>query len=401
MKHVRIASGALALLLATACVTPGVTAKAATAGQEAIMQQWVQEGLLTGYEDGSLQPDATVTRAEFVHLMVKLGFTGTGSTANYTDVETAAWYYSDIMSASAAGYVSGRANGSFGPRDTITRQEGIAMVARALNLADDYVTGSGENCSDWFAGEVGAIIGAGLYASGTDFTADLSRAETVALLNSVRGKQTTTDGVVSSGLAGVSGTGLGTTEGVSTVTGSDVTVTKKSDTVSGTVANVTISSKLGSTSYTLDDVTITGDLIIESTGNITLDDVTVKGKIIVEGSGATVILKKNADVGDVVFHDSGSITGSTYKGTLGTVTVDTDSKYDSVTLSVKADTVNVDDQCYLYIEKNVATLNVNSGAKNAIIGIDYSAKVTEANVDAAIDLYGRGDIGTLYLMFGA
>jgi hypothetical protein len=77
--------------------------------------------------------------------------------------------------------------------------------------------------------------------------------------------------------------------------------------------------------------------------------------------------------------------------------VDTDSKYDTVTISVKTDTVDVDDQCYLYIEKNVATLNVNSGAKNAIIGIDYYAKVTEANVDAAIDLYGRGDIGTLYL----
>jgi hypothetical protein len=57
----------------------------------------------------------------------------------------------------------------------------------------------------------------------------------------------------------------------------------------------------------------------------------------------------------------------------------------------------VEDQCYLYIEKNVATLNVNSGAKNATIGIDYYAKVTEANVDAAIELYGRGDIGTLYL----
>jgi hypothetical protein len=187
------------------------------------------------------------------------------------------------------------------------------------------------------------------------------------------------------------------TTATTVVTGSDETITKKADKISGTVANVTISSKLGSTAYTLDDVTITGDLIIESTGDITLDNVTVKGKIIVEGSNADVILKKNAEVGDVVFHDSGSISGTNFKGTLGTVTVDTDSKYDTVTLSVKADTVNVEDQCYLYIEKNVATLNVNSGAKNATIGIDYYAKVTEANVDAAIDLYGRGDIGTLNL----
>jgi uncharacterized protein YjdB len=243
---------------------------------------------------------------------------------------------------------------------------------------------------------VGAIIGAGLYASGTDFTADLSRAEAVSLLNSVRNRDVEPNGGASLAIGGevTDGSSAATS---TVVTGSDETITKKADKISGTVANVTISSKLGSTAYTLDDVTITGDLIIESTGDITLDNVTVKGKIIVEGSNADVILKKNAEVGDVVFHDSGSISGTNFKGTLGTVTVDTDSKYDTVTLSVKADTVNVEDQCYLYIEKNVATLNVNSGAKNATIGIDYYAKVTEANVDAAIDLYGRGDITTLYL----
>lgn len=403
MKHgTRIASGALALLLVlSACVTSGVTAHAATPSQTALMQQWVEEGLLTGDPDGSLRPDDTVTRAEFVHLMNNLGFTGTvtANMVNYTDVETNAWYYQDIMSATAAGYVSGRANGSFGPRDTITRQEGIAMVVRALNVSPDYTTGAQENCSSWFIGEVGAAIGLGLYGTGTDFTADLSRAETVALLEAVRGKQSTgSTATGSSGLPGVSGSGLGIAEDVTTgKTGSDETITKKSDKISGTVADVTISSKLGSNAYTLDGVTITGDLIIESTGTITLDDVTVKGSIIIEGSNAKVVLKKNASVGDVVFHDAGTISGSSFKGSLDTVTVDTDSKTDAVYLSVPAGKVVLESRCYLHVQADVDELTVKSGAKNATIEIAYGAEADEVELNAAVELYGRGDINKLYI----
>ena len=406
MKHgKRIASGALALLLVlTVCVTTGVSAFAASPAQTATMQKWVDEGLLTGYEDGSLNEDGIVTRAEFIHLMNLIGFTGDASTVNYTytDVETNAWYYSDIMSATAAGYVSGRANGSFGPRDTITRQEGIAMVVRAMGLTLDTAKGSGENCSEWFAGEIGAAITMGLYGSGTDFTADLTRAEAVSLLDAVRDKVNssagTTTSSVSTNVSGlVSSIVDDSADSTVTKTGDDITITKKSQDIDDdVVGDVTISSKLSSASYTLDDVTITGDLIIESTGTITLDDVTVYGDIIFEGSGAKVVLKSSAEVSTVIFHDSGTISGSSWKDSLTLVTVDTDSKYDVVYINVDADEVVIESRAYVHISSDVETLTVEEDAEYASVEITSSANIEEVNLEAKyVTLYGSGDIEQL------
>ena len=384
MKHgTRLASAALALVLVlTLC---GVSAFAATDAQSDVMQEWVDEGLLTGYEDGSLNEDGIITRAEFIHLMNLIGFTGDADSVDYTytDVETNAWYYEDIMSATAAGYVSGRVNGSFGPRDTVTAQEAIAMVVRAMGLELDEETGAAETCSEWFAGEIGAAINAGLAEAGTDFTADLTRAEAVCLLDTVR------DAIADE-----------TEEAEaeeSTVTGEDVTITKKSQEIEDdTVANVTISSKLGSAAYTLDDVTITGDLTIESTGTITLDDVTVLGDIIIEGSGAKVVLKSSAEVATVIFHDSGTISGSSYSGTLESITVDTDSKYDVVYIKVDAETVIISSRAYVHISSDVGTLTVEEDASYASVEITKSANVEEVNLEAThVTLYGSGDIEQL------
>lgn len=85
--------------------------------------------------DGQSQPDRNITRAEFAVIMVKaLGLKpGTGSNP-YQDVKIGDWYLPYIETAHAYGIISGYGNNTFGPNDTITREQAIAIIARAMSI---------------------------------------------------------------------------------------------------------------------------------------------------------------------------------------------------------------------------------------------------------------------------
>jgi hypothetical protein len=84
-------------------------------------------------------PDRTVTRAEFVTLLVRrLGLineqqTDEESAANqFTDVNTSDYYASAVAAALRAGIVSGRGEDTFAPEVSITREEMAVMLIRGL-----------------------------------------------------------------------------------------------------------------------------------------------------------------------------------------------------------------------------------------------------------------------------
>ena len=64
----------LPLALAAAMAVPAVPAMAATndiSGHwaEKVMAEWQEKGLMKGYSDGSLKPNNSITRAEFITLL--------------------------------------------------------------------------------------------------------------------------------------------------------------------------------------------------------------------------------------------------------------------------------------------------------------------------------------------
>ena len=89
--------------------------------------------LMTGYPDGSFQPDAPITRAEMAAVIARvLPEEAEGSaTAEFTDT-AGSWAQDFIRRAAAAGIVNGYEDGTFRPDALLSRAEAVAMLDRLL-----------------------------------------------------------------------------------------------------------------------------------------------------------------------------------------------------------------------------------------------------------------------------
>ncbi len=93
---------------------------------------------IIGYPDGTVQPNGQITRAEATTIFFRL-LTEESRSANltktngYTDVAFDAWYNTAVSTMAKAGIVDGYPDGTFGPQRDITRAETMTLVNRVLN----------------------------------------------------------------------------------------------------------------------------------------------------------------------------------------------------------------------------------------------------------------------------
>lgn len=93
-------------------------------------------GIFSGDDKGNFNPNKPVTRAEMATIICRmLGETENlpGSTA-FIDVPVEHWANSYVGKATELGIVSGYGNGKFGPSDTVTYEQAVTMMFRALDL---------------------------------------------------------------------------------------------------------------------------------------------------------------------------------------------------------------------------------------------------------------------------
>lgn len=90
-------------------------------------------GVVVGKETGQYDPQGKLTRAEFVQMLVNfLDVADPAATSKLTDVKAGAWYYKAVASAEKLGIVQGKADGSFGGNDVLTRQDMAVLLHRAI-----------------------------------------------------------------------------------------------------------------------------------------------------------------------------------------------------------------------------------------------------------------------------
>lgn len=113
-------------------------------------------GYVIGYRDGTFGGDKSITRAEFVTMMVRFINPAEG-TKTFTDVPETYWAYQSISTATAAGWIAGYSDGSFGPEKPITRAEVMTIINRVLNRGVDedselldFKQWPDNKPSDWF-----------------------------------------------------------------------------------------------------------------------------------------------------------------------------------------------------------------------------------------------------------
>lgn len=99
-----------------------------------------QFGIITGYADGSFRPDASVTRAEFAAIASRFERLTEG-TKSFSDVPSSHWAAKYINFAATRGWVNGYADGTFQPNNSITRAEVAAVTCRLLerNADQSYI----------------------------------------------------------------------------------------------------------------------------------------------------------------------------------------------------------------------------------------------------------------------
>ncbi len=96
----------------------------------------VAKGVLNGYaEDNSFHPEWSVTRSQFIKMMVETFGLTASTSISYADVAATDWHYPYIAKAAAQGFLLNY--GSYlDPNGQLTRQEAAALLARYLGLEE-------------------------------------------------------------------------------------------------------------------------------------------------------------------------------------------------------------------------------------------------------------------------
>ena len=94
-------------------------------------------GIITGVGDGRYEPDRAITRAEFTVIAMRFAKLPAGGQNIFSDVSAEDWYYEQVVGAVAYGWIGGYSDGTFRPKETITRAEVTAIVNRMLGRSAD------------------------------------------------------------------------------------------------------------------------------------------------------------------------------------------------------------------------------------------------------------------------
>lgn len=141
---------------------------------EGVIKEWVEKGLVHGYADGTFRPKNAITRAEFITLVNQaFGFKEKFDLA-FVDVSKDDWYYEAIAIAATKGYVKGSDSGKMKPLEPITREEVSVILTTILQLSVDESQASSfkdaPSMGAWSRGSIGAMAKAGYMTGYPDKT---------------------------------------------------------------------------------------------------------------------------------------------------------------------------------------------------------------------------------------
>ena len=234
----------------------------------------IQNDLLRGREDGSIDSEAYLTRAEMAAIIVRaFGSSVRADISKYSDLDASAWYYDEFAKAVQMRVFEGDGSGHMYPNNNITREEVFAVVARALVLSTDDTShlnkfGDKSKISEWAKGYI-SILASKAYVNGDDLgnvnpKNYIKRAEFAQLMYNIFKKYYSSSGTYKGG---------------------------------SNIASVMINTN----NITLKNVTINGDLVIgdgADLSTIRLENVTINGRLLVRG--AAIVKLVNTTVGENV-----------------------------------------------------------------------------------------------------
>jgi hypothetical protein len=97
--------------------------------------------VVTGIGNGIYEPERSITRAEFAAIVVRaLGLKKGTAESAFGDVALTDWFNGYVDTATAYSLITGYDSTKFAPNDTITREQAMTILARAMKLTGLSVT---------------------------------------------------------------------------------------------------------------------------------------------------------------------------------------------------------------------------------------------------------------------
>jgi len=137
-----------------------------------------EEGIISGYENGAYNPTGTLSRAQFVKILVlsnKLDISIPSNTQTFKDVPKTAWEYPYIEAAVKADFIKGYPDGTFKGNQSLSRQHMATLFVRSLDVD---VKGEGaslkftDNISVEYQDAIGYAVKHGLMSGKSDGSFD-------------------------------------------------------------------------------------------------------------------------------------------------------------------------------------------------------------------------------------
>ena len=100
-------------------------------------------GIMNGVTETRFDPNRPITRSEFVVTAMRFAKAADGGENRFTDVSEEDWFYPQLMGAVSFGWIGGYQDGTFRPRNPVTRAEVAVITNRMLGRhADGTETGT-------------------------------------------------------------------------------------------------------------------------------------------------------------------------------------------------------------------------------------------------------------------
>ncbi|MBO9599269.1 MAG: S-layer homology domain-containing protein, partial [Cohnella sp.] len=264
------------LVLNGAFAAPPATASPTVIFKDLAQSHWAalslsklkQYGLISGYADGTVKPDKSITRAEFAAIVNRMFGYPMPDSFSAGDVAMGSWAYPEIAKAATAGYLKLNAANAARPNERLTRAEAAASLVHVFRLSPKAEESPSpfndiDGLSPELQGAIRALSEAG-YANGFADGSfrpgkSISRAELAALLDRMTGLYVHEAGTVSAGK--VAGNAVLNHDGI----------VLRDTQVAG---NLYLAPGIGDGDATLERVTVDGETFIQGGGehSIRLND---------------------------------------------------------------------------------------------------------------------------------
>lgn len=395
----RLVSVLLAAATAVSMLPVLTPSAQAASWMDPYLEKLVSWGVMRGDLSGNLNPDRAITRAEFVTLINRaFGYDKVG-TVPFSDIKSTDWYYDDINIGYNTGYFNGTTATTASPKDTVTREQAAVLLSRNLML--DSQPGETTEFTDsrsignWSRGLISSAVDEGILHGYTDGSfkpkQNITRGQMAVMLVNAIGTLIHSSGEYSPG--GVYGNLTVSADGV---TLRDTTVTGNLYITGGVgqgyvnLENVTVLGKIvicgagesneGTSSVLLRNVTAPS-LIVDSLAN---------QYVTIRADGDTKIDTTSVRTPTYLEDATGDSDGFLkvqVDGEDGT-RLDVAGNLKEITTLTPKSSVNVD-------KGSVMSLTVDEAAAGSTVSVASGASVDKLNLDVGTPVSGTGDVQAL------